>query len=208
MHLAECAYGEDDPGISRGKAFLWCPSSAFQELLERESTGVVSITNVYYLWRIETGHIFDLAYFIAFAFRYQTDHHRKGPIYLGPYVTHLARHFGLLNTPEQSSTLTLVGQMPPQDISSMIHIRMIELRRRVDPPQNRLFQSDVEHDPEDFTDDVPPYHEDPPQSLYSSHRSVHSAASSRGVYYEEFMSFRQYCSELFDRHDATSQQIC
>lgn len=104
----------------------------------------MSITNVYYLWRIETSHIFDLAYFIAFAFRYQTDHHRKGPIYLGPYVTHLARHFGLLNTPEQSSTLTLVGQMPPQDISSMIHIRMIDLRRRVDLPQNRLFQSDVE----------------------------------------------------------------
>ncbi|KAG4208264.1 hypothetical protein ERO13_A03G120000v2 [Gossypium hirsutum] len=28
----EIRYGEDDPGISREKPFLWCPSSAFQEL--------------------------------------------------------------------------------------------------------------------------------------------------------------------------------
>ncbi|KAK5812764.1 hypothetical protein PVK06_028203 [Gossypium arboreum] len=100
--------------------------------LERESTRVVSTTDAYYLWSMATGHIFDLAYFIALAFRYQTYRHKKGPIYLGVYVTHFARHFSLLNTPEQSSTLTLVGQMSPQDISSMIHMRMIERRH---PPQ-------------------------------------------------------------------------
>ncbi|PPR99097.1 hypothetical protein GOBAR_AA21571 [Gossypium barbadense] len=79
----------------------------------RESTGVVSTTPVFYLWSMETDHIFDLAYFIALTFRHQTDRHRKGPICLGPYVTRLARHFGLLDTPEQSLTLTLISQMSP-----------------------------------------------------------------------------------------------
>ncbi|PPS05597.1 hypothetical protein GOBAR_AA15050 [Gossypium barbadense] len=92
----------------------------------RESTGVVSTTDAYYLWSMATGHIFDLAYFIALVFHHQTDHHRKGPIFLGPYETRLARHFGLLDKIEQSSTLTLIGQMSPQGISSMIHMRMIK----------------------------------------------------------------------------------
>ncbi|PPR85348.1 hypothetical protein GOBAR_AA35343 [Gossypium barbadense] len=80
----------------------------------RERTGVVSTTDTYCLWSMATGHICDLAYFIALAFRHQTDRHRKGPIYLGPYVTRLARHFGLFNTPEMSSTLTLDK---PEDIT-------------------------------------------------------------------------------------------
>ncbi|KAG8488751.1 hypothetical protein CXB51_016617 [Gossypium anomalum] len=34
-------YGEDDPGISRGKPFLWCPSSAFQALLKYLTAGIL-----------------------------------------------------------------------------------------------------------------------------------------------------------------------
>ncbi|KAG8499555.1 hypothetical protein CXB51_006143 [Gossypium anomalum] len=34
-------YGEDDPGISRGKPFLWCPSSAFQALLKFLTAGIL-----------------------------------------------------------------------------------------------------------------------------------------------------------------------
>ncbi|PPR82969.1 hypothetical protein GOBAR_AA37741 [Gossypium barbadense] len=72
-----------------------------------------------------TGHVFDLAHFITFTFRHQTDRHRSGPIYISPYVTRLARHFSIFDTPEMSSTLTLVGQMSPQGISRMQlqHIR-------------------------------------------------------------------------------------
>ncbi|KAK5838542.1 hypothetical protein PVK06_007272 [Gossypium arboreum] len=156
------------------------------------TNGFMGAANFPHLHRhsIVTSHIFDLAYFIALAFHHQTDRHRKDPICLGHYVIRLVRHFGFLDTPEQSSTLTLVGQMPPQGISSMIHIRMIKRRCGVDPTQYRLFQSNVEHDPEDFIDDVPPYHEDPPQPPHSSHRPIHYAASSRGVFCEVFMSFR------------------
>ncbi|PPS06061.1 hypothetical protein GOBAR_AA14578 [Gossypium barbadense] len=35
------------------------------------------------------GHVFDLAYFIALACRNQTERHKNGPIFLGPYVTRL-----------------------------------------------------------------------------------------------------------------------
>ncbi|KAK5771030.1 hypothetical protein PVK06_047203 [Gossypium arboreum] len=128
----------------------------------RKITGIVSTTDAYFLWSMATGLVFDLAYFIALAFRHQTDHHKRGPICLGPYVTHLARHFGLFDTPEMSSTLTLVGQMSPQGISSMIHMRMIERSRGFDPPQYRLDQSDDQEEPEDITNNVPPLHEDPP----------------------------------------------
>ncbi|PPS06039.1 hypothetical protein GOBAR_AA14607 [Gossypium barbadense] len=52
---------------------------------------------------------------------------------IGPYVTRLARHFGLLNTMAQESSLTLIGQMSPQGISSMLSMRMIERRRGTYP---------------------------------------------------------------------------
>ncbi|KAH1045930.1 hypothetical protein J1N35_036714 [Gossypium stocksii] len=81
---------------------------------------------------------------------------------MGPYVTCLARHFGLFNTTAQSSSLTLIGQMSPQGIQSMLHMRMIERRRRTDPPQFYLAQSTGQEDPEDITDDVPPSHKEPP----------------------------------------------
>ncbi|KAH1074750.1 hypothetical protein J1N35_027078 [Gossypium stocksii] len=154
----------------------------------RESTSVVSTTDAYCLWSMATGHIFDLAYFIALAFRHQTDRHRKCPICLGPYVTRLARHFGLLNTPEQSSTLTLVSQMSPQGISTMIHMRMIERLRGVDPPQYRLLHSDSQNDPKDFTDDIPLHHDDPPHPPSSSHRPV-SFASILTDLFERFTRF-------------------
>ncbi|KAK5825282.1 hypothetical protein PVK06_020096 [Gossypium arboreum] len=79
----------------------------------RESTGVVNTHDAYYLWCMANAHMTGLAYFIAFAIRHQTEWHRKGVISIGPYVTRLARHFGLLNTVAQSSVLTLIGQMPP-----------------------------------------------------------------------------------------------
>ncbi|KAK5777574.1 hypothetical protein PVK06_045541 [Gossypium arboreum] len=122
-----------------------------------------------------TGHVFDVPYFIALACPNETEHRKKGPIFLCPYVTRLARHFSLLDTPEQSSTLTLPNS---------------------------------QHDPEDFTDDVPPYHKDPPQPPPSSHRYAPSAASSLGVSFEEFASFRQYYAQRFDGINATLQQIC
>ncbi|PPR85382.1 hypothetical protein GOBAR_AA35309 [Gossypium barbadense] len=78
--------------------------------------------------------IIDLTYFIALAIQHQTEQHQKGVISIGPYVTRLARHFGLLNTAAQESSLTLIGQMSPQGISSMLSMRMIERRRGTYPP--------------------------------------------------------------------------
>ncbi|PPR86182.1 hypothetical protein GOBAR_AA34508 [Gossypium barbadense] len=75
----------------------------------RESTGVINTHNAYFLWCMPHGHVIDLAYFIALAIQHQTEQHRKGVISIGPYVTRLARHFRLLDTAAQESSLTLIG---------------------------------------------------------------------------------------------------
>ncbi|PPS09874.1 hypothetical protein GOBAR_AA10778 [Gossypium barbadense] len=58
--------------------------------------------------------------------------------HFGPYVNRLVRHFGLLNTAAQESFLTLIGQMSPEGISSMLSMRMVERHRGTYPPQYRL----------------------------------------------------------------------
>ncbi|KAK5793431.1 hypothetical protein PVK06_034577 [Gossypium arboreum] len=75
----------------------------------RESTGVVNTHDTYFLWCMSHGHIIDLVYFIALAIQHQTEQHRKGVISIGPYVTQLARRFGLPNTAAQELSLTLIG---------------------------------------------------------------------------------------------------
>ncbi|PPR85250.1 hypothetical protein GOBAR_AA35442 [Gossypium barbadense] len=92
----------------------------------REGSGVVNTHDTYFLWFISYGHVIDLAYFIGLAIQHQMEWHRKGLISIGPYVTQLARHFGLLSTAAQESSLTLIGLMSPQGISSMLSTRMIE----------------------------------------------------------------------------------
>ncbi|PPR96078.1 hypothetical protein GOBAR_AA24596 [Gossypium barbadense] len=92
----------------------------------RESTGVVNTHDAYFLWCMSHGHVIDLTYFINLAIQHQTERHRKGVISIGPYVTQMARHFGLFNTAAQESSLTLIGQMSPQGISGMLSMRMIE----------------------------------------------------------------------------------
>ncbi|PPS16702.1 hypothetical protein GOBAR_AA03877 [Gossypium barbadense] len=107
----------------------------------RESIGVVNTHDAYLLWCMSHEHIIDLAYFIALTIQHQTERHRKGIISIGIYVTRLAQHFGLLNTAAQESSLTLIGQMSPQGISSMLSMRMIERHRGTYPPQYLLAQS-------------------------------------------------------------------
>ncbi|PPS14394.1 hypothetical protein GOBAR_AA06184 [Gossypium barbadense] len=136
-----------------------------------------SYNPTYFLWCMSHEHVIDLAYFIALTIQHQTERHRKGVISIGPYVTRLARHFGLLNTAAKESSLTLIGQMSPQGISSMLSMRMIEKRQGTYPPQYRLAQSTEEEALEDITDDVPPQHEDPPSQPLPLSRPVHVAAS-------------------------------
>ncbi|PPR81764.1 hypothetical protein GOBAR_AA38950 [Gossypium barbadense] len=121
----------------------------------RESTSVINTHDAYFLWCMLLGHVIDLAYFIALVIQHQTERHRKGVISIDPYVTQLARHFGLLNTATQESSITLIYQMSPQGISSMLSMRMIERHRGAYPPQYRLAQSTDEEAYEDIPDDVP-----------------------------------------------------
>ncbi|PPS16930.1 hypothetical protein GOBAR_AA03643 [Gossypium barbadense] len=97
----------------------------------RESTGVVNTHDTYFLWCMSHGHDIDLAYFIALAIQHQTKRHRKGVIFIRPY-------------------------MSPQGISSRLSMRMIEKRRGTYPPQYRLAQSTEKEAYEDIPDDVPP----------------------------------------------------
>ncbi|KAK5771233.1 hypothetical protein PVK06_047421 [Gossypium arboreum] len=118
---------------SRSKASALPPSLRYLYAIlahtitgRRERTGIVNTHDTYFLWCMSHGHVIDLAYLIAFAIQHQTERHRKGVISIGPYVTQLARHFGILNTAAQESSLILIGQMPSQGISSMLSMRMIE----------------------------------------------------------------------------------
>ncbi|PPS08110.1 hypothetical protein GOBAR_AA12533 [Gossypium barbadense] len=102
------------------------------------SSGLTTEIRHPFLQSMVNGHVIDLAYFIALAIRHQMERHRRGVISIGPYVTQLARHFRLLNIAAQSSSLTLIGQMSLQGISSVLSMRMIEKQRGTYPPQYRL----------------------------------------------------------------------
>ncbi|PPS10145.1 hypothetical protein GOBAR_AA10512 [Gossypium barbadense] len=147
----------------------------------QESTSDVNTHDTYFLWSMANGHVLNLAYFIALAIRHQMEQQRRGIISIGPYVTRLAWHFGLLNTVAQSSSLTLIGQMSPQGILSMLNMRMIEKHQGTHSPKYRFTQSAEERDPEDITDDVPPRHEDPPSQPPPSSRLIHAAASYANI---------------------------
>ncbi|PPS17544.1 hypothetical protein GOBAR_AA03004 [Gossypium barbadense] len=127
---------------SRSKASVLPPSLRYLHpilahtiIRRRESTSVVNTHDVYFLWCMSKGHVIDLAYFITLVIKHKTERHRKGVVSIVPYVTRLERHFRLLNTAAQESSLTLIGQMSPQGISSMLSMRMIERHRRTYPPQ-------------------------------------------------------------------------
>ncbi|PPS11858.1 hypothetical protein GOBAR_AA08781 [Gossypium barbadense] len=136
------------------------------------------------------GYIIDLTYFIALAIQHQTEWHLKGVISIGPNVTRLARHFGLLNTAAQESSLTLIGQMSPQGISSMLSMRMIERRRGTYSPQYHLAQSTKGEAYEDIPDDVLPQHEDPLTQPPPPSRPIHAAASYADIS-ERLTRFKQ-----------------
>ncbi|PPS12716.1 hypothetical protein GOBAR_AA07927 [Gossypium barbadense] len=136
---------------TRSKALVLPPSLRYLHAIlahtitgRRESIGVVNTHNVYFLWCMSQGHVIDLAYFIALAIQHQTERHR------------LARHFGLLNTVAQESSLTLIGQMSLQGISSMFSMRMIKRHRGTYLPQYHLAQYTEEEAYEDIPNDVPP----------------------------------------------------
>ncbi|KAK5842662.1 hypothetical protein PVK06_005043 [Gossypium arboreum] len=184
---------------SRSKASALPPSLRYLHAIlahtltgRRESTGVVTTHDAYFLWSMANEHILNLAYFIALAIYHQTEQYRRGVISIGPYVTRLAWHFRLLNTVAQSSSLTLIGQMSPQGNSSMLSMRMIEKRCGTYPHQYLLIQSTKEEDPEDITDDVPPRHEDPLSQPPTIHHPVHVAASYSNIS-KRLTRFEQQC---------------
>ncbi|KAH1065311.1 hypothetical protein J1N35_030298 [Gossypium stocksii] len=125
---------------SRSKATALTPSLRYLHALiahtltgRRESTGVISTHDAYFLWIMKNVHTIDLAHFIAQAIQYQIERHRKVVISMGPYITRLARHFELFNTTAQTSSYTPIGQMSPQGIQTILHMRMIQRRPRTDP---------------------------------------------------------------------------
>ncbi|PPS18676.1 hypothetical protein GOBAR_AA01890 [Gossypium barbadense] len=178
---------------SRPKASTLPPSLRYLHAIlahmltgRRESTGVVNTHDAYFLWCMLHGYVIDLAYFITLASQHQTEWHRKGVIFIGPYVMQLARHFSLFNTAAQSSSLTLMARCP----------------RRY-----RLAQFTEEEAPKDITDDVPPRQEDLPSQPPPPSCLVYAATSYADIS-ERLTRFEQQCFQRFDNIDATLQQIC
>ncbi|PPR84560.1 hypothetical protein GOBAR_AA36152 [Gossypium barbadense] len=165
---------------------------------------IINTHDAYFLWCMSHGHVIDLAYFIALASQHQTERHRKVVISIGPYVTRLARHFELFSTAAQESSLTLIGQMSPQGISSILSMRMIERRRGTYPPQYHLTQSTEEEAYKDIPDDVLSQHENPPTQPTPLSRPVHAAASyadiSECLTRFEQQEAREHC--IINTHDA------
>ncbi|KAH1064588.1 hypothetical protein J1N35_029575 [Gossypium stocksii] len=139
-------------------------------------------------------HAIDLAYFIAHAMQHQTKRRYKSVISMGPYITRLARHFGLLKILAQTSSYTLIGQMSPQSIQIMHHMRMIERRPGGNPFQYWLIQED--EDSADIPDDVPPPpppEEDAPTEPPPPPRRPSRAAATYADLSECFLQFEQQC---------------
>ncbi|PPR96408.1 hypothetical protein GOBAR_AA24261 [Gossypium barbadense] len=169
---------------SRSKALALPPSLRYLYAIlahtltgRRESTSVVTTHDAYFLWSMANEHIIDFAYFIAFAIRHQMERHKRG-------------YFRLLNIAAQSSSLTLIIQMSPQGILSMLSMRMIEKRHGTYPPRYRIAQSTEEEDPEDILDDVPPHHKDPPTQPSPPSRPVRTTASYADIF-ERLTRFEQ-----------------
>ncbi|MBA0760325.1 hypothetical protein Gotri_023076 [Gossypium trilobum] len=89
----------------------------------------------------------------------------------------------------------------------LIATRLSIVGRGVGPPQYRLSHSDPQDKHEDFFDDVPFHHEDPPHHPPLSHPTIVPAVTLADLY-ERFTRFEQYYFEQFDSIDATLQQIC
>lgn len=94
-------------------------------------------------------------------YHHLSDQSRKGPIYLGSYVTRLARHFGLLDTSNQTSSFTLSGEMVPQRLSIVIHMRIIEHLHGASPWYTRS-HSDPQDKHEDLACSPPSLSQDKP----------------------------------------------
>ncbi|PPR88224.1 hypothetical protein GOBAR_AA32464 [Gossypium barbadense] len=108
-----------------------------------------------------------------------------------------------LSTAAQESSLTLIGQMFLQGMSSMLSMRMIKKRGGTYPPQYRLAKFTKEKAYEDIPD-VPLQHEDPPTQPPPPSRPVHAAASYADIS-ECLTRFEQQCFQRFDNIDATLQ---
>ncbi|PPS01973.1 hypothetical protein GOBAR_AA18688 [Gossypium barbadense] len=86
--LASATY---NPSCSKASALL--PSLRYLHAIlahtltgRRQSIGVVTTRDAYFLWSMANRHVIDLSYFIALAILHQTEWHRRGVIFVGPYV--------------------------------------------------------------------------------------------------------------------------
>ncbi|PPR80442.1 hypothetical protein GOBAR_AA40273 [Gossypium barbadense] len=132
---------------------------------------------------------------------HQTERHRKGVISIGPYVTRLARHFGLLNTAAQESSLTLIGQMSPQGISSMLSMRMIE-RHRGTYPHSIVLPNLLRRRP------MRTFLMMSPHSTRTHRLSHHHPLMWQLHMLTSLSRFDHQFFQRFDNIDATLQQIC
>ncbi|PPS13537.1 hypothetical protein GOBAR_AA07042 [Gossypium barbadense] len=190
FHLQTVITNYNDPGtVQFCLGGLICQFS-IPEFGRRESTGIINTHDTYFSWCMSHRHVIDLAYFITLAIQHQTERHRKGVISICPYVTRLARHFGLLDTVTQESSLTLIGQMSPQGISSMLSMTMIEKHQGTYPPQYHLAQSTEVEAYEDIPNDVPPQYEDPPTQPRPPSRPAPVTASYANIS-ERLTRFKQ-----------------
>ncbi|PPR89979.1 hypothetical protein GOBAR_AA30705 [Gossypium barbadense] len=113
---------------SHSKASALAPSLRYLHVIlaqtltaRRESTGVVNTHDPYYLWCIANAHVIDLAYFIAFAIRHQTERHRKGGITTMLHMRMIKRRCGtdppqhrLSHAIDEKDLEDILDDVPPQ----------------------------------------------------------------------------------------------
>ncbi|KAA3472278.1 Retrovirus-related Pol polyprotein from transposon 412 family [Gossypium australe] len=101
----------------------------------------------------------------------------------------------------------LMGNMVPQGIQTMLHMRMIKQRRGTNPPQYTLKSPSTEEEDEDIPDDVSP----PSKEATNPSQYPHRAAKSLTYISARLDRFEMHFAKnarRFDGIEAALQQIC
>ena len=92
----------------------------------RESTGVVSRRDLFYIYSMREKVAIHLGHAWAWYLNSQASRPRAGGVCCGPYITRLARNLGLFN---RLPPLTIASKMKPIDMDTLRSMGMVERRQ-------------------------------------------------------------------------------
>ena len=135
----------------------------------RESTGVVSRRDLFYIYSMREKVAIHLGHAWAWYLDSQASRPRAGAVCCGPYITRLARNLGLFN---RLPPLTIASQMTPIDMDTLRAMGMVEKRPGPNGPTYVLTGTPPpapEAEPERDHSPTPPPQEQRPAAPFRPH---------------------------------------